>query len=126
MLTGHQENAGLGVFLDRPNGASRRFLHSGRNVGFDARLVGYKNRRQGAMIMINRNDNGNFVDEVVESVAREYNWPDYVASGPQLEYRAVPASVQASYADVHEAGDRPSLTVVFEDDKLFARSGEDP
>jgi CubicO group peptidase (beta-lactamase class C family) len=126
MLTARQENAGLGVFLAGPNGASRRFLHSGRNAGFDALLVGYKNGRQGAVIMINRNNNGHFIDEVVDSIAREYNWPDYVASRPQLEYEAVPSSIQASYTGVYEAGDRPSLTVVFEDDKLFARSGEDP
>jgi hypothetical protein len=27
---------------------------------------------------------------------------------------------------VYEAADRPRLTVIFEDDKLFARAGDDP
>jgi CubicO group peptidase (beta-lactamase class C family) len=125
MLTGRIDNAGLGFFLTGPNGSSRRFMHSGRNAGFDALLVAYKNGRQGAVVMINRNNNGGFINEVLESVAREYGWPDYISPAPQLEYEAVPASIQGSYAGVYEAPDRPRLTVIFEDDKLFARSGDD-
>jgi CubicO group peptidase (beta-lactamase class C family) len=125
MLTARADNAGLGVFLAGPNGPSRRFMHSGRNAGFDALLVAYKNGRQGAVVMINRNNNEGFINEVLESVAREYEWPDYVSDSAQLEYAAVASSVQAPYAGVYEAEGRPSLSVVFEDDKLFARSGDD-
>ena len=125
MLTGRVDNAGLGFFLTGPNGSSRRFTHSGRNAGFDALLVAYKNGRQGAVVMINRNNNGGFIHEVLESVAREYKWPDYIPPAPQQEYEAVPVSVQAPYAGVYEAPDRPGLTVVFEDNKLFARAGDD-
>jgi CubicO group peptidase (beta-lactamase class C family) len=126
ILTARVENAGLGFFLAGPNGASRRFIHSGRNVGFDAMLVGYKNGRQGAVVMINRNNNERFIDEVLESVAREYNWPDYITRASQLEYEPVAPAIQSTYAGTYEAAGRPSLIVVFEDEKLFARSGEDP
>jgi CubicO group peptidase (beta-lactamase class C family) len=124
MLTGRIDNAGLGCFLTGPNGASRRFMHSGRNAGFDALLVAYKNGRQGAVVMINHNNNGGFVNEVIESVAREYAWPDYVPVAPQREYEAVPAAIQRRHAGVYEAPEHPPVTVVFEDDKLFARVGE--
>ncbi len=70
ILTGRIDNAGFGVFLTGPNGSSRRFTHSGRNAGFDTLLVGYKNGRQGAVVMINRNNNEGFIEEVIESVAR--------------------------------------------------------
>jgi CubicO group peptidase (beta-lactamase class C family) len=100
MLTGRVDNAGLGLFLTGPNGTSRRFVHSGRNAGFDALLVGYKNGRQGAIVMINRNNNEGFINEVLESIAREYGWPDYVPQAEQLEYEAVPSSIQAAYAGV--------------------------
>jgi CubicO group peptidase (beta-lactamase class C family) len=126
MLTGRVGNVGLGVFLAGPNGSSRRFMHSGRNNGFDAVLVAYKNGRQGAVVMINRNNNEGFINEVLESVAREYRWPDYISEAPQLEYEAVAPSIQQSYAGVYEAVGRPALTVVFENEKLFARSGEGP
>jgi CubicO group peptidase (beta-lactamase class C family) len=124
MLTARVDNAGLGVFLTGPNGLSRRFTHSGRNAGFDARLVAYKNGRQGAVVMINRNNNEGFIDEVLESVAREYGWPDYVSAAPQAAYADVPAAIQALYAGVYEAEGRPSLTVVFENERLFARPAD--
>ena len=105
---GRIDNAGLGFFLTGPNGSSRRFTHSGRNAGFDSLLVANKNGRQGAVVMINRNNNGGFIREVLESVAREYKWPDYIPAAPQQEYEAVPVSVQASYAGVYERGSGPS------------------
>jgi CubicO group peptidase (beta-lactamase class C family) len=126
MLTGHIDNAGLGFFLAGPNGSSRRFIHSGRNAGYDALLIGYKNGRQGAVVMLDRNNNGGFINEVLESVAREYRWPDYTSPARQQEYVPVPASIQSSYAGVYVAPDRPHLTVIFEEEKLFARSGDNP
>jgi CubicO group peptidase (beta-lactamase class C family) len=126
MLTARVDNAGLGFFLTGPNGPSRRFTHSGRNSGFDALLVAYKNGRQGAVVMINRNNNGSFINEILESVAREYRWPDYVPTAPQQEYEPVQASIQSSYAGSYDAPDRPRLVAVFEDEKLFARAGENP
>jgi CubicO group peptidase (beta-lactamase class C family) len=125
ILTARIANTGLGAFLGGPNGASRRFWHSGRNAGFDAMLVAYKNGRQGAVVMINRNNNEGFIEEVLESVAREYRWPDYIKGTPQREYASVPPDIQATYAGTYDAPGRPSLVVVFEGGKLFARSGED-
>jgi CubicO group peptidase (beta-lactamase class C family) len=125
MLTARVGNAGLGIFLAGPNGTSRRFLHTGRNAGFDALLVGYKNGRQGAVVMINRNNNERFIDEVVESIAREYGWPDYGAPAAQREYEVVAPEVQSTYAGTYDAAGHPVLVVVFEDQKLFARSGDD-
>jgi CubicO group peptidase (beta-lactamase class C family) len=126
MLTGRVDNVGLGVFLTGPNGASRRFIHTGRNAGFDAVLLAYKNGRQGAVVMINRNNNGGFLNEVLESIAREYAWPDYLPQSAQRELETVPSSIQASYAGVYEAAGQPALNIVFENDKLFGRSGENP
>jgi CubicO group peptidase (beta-lactamase class C family) len=125
MLTANIGNAGLGVFLTGPNGSSRQFTHSGRNAGFDGVLVGYKNGRQGAVVMINRNNNEGFITEVLESIAREYHWPDFLGDRPRREYVAVPSSVQVAYAGDYEAAGQPRLMVVYEEDKLFARSGED-
>ncbi len=43
----------------------------------------------------------------------------------QQEYEAVPVSLLASYVGSYGAPNRPSLTVVFEENKLFARAGDD-
>jgi CubicO group peptidase (beta-lactamase class C family) len=125
MLTARIDNAGLGVFLAGPNGPSRRFIHTGRNAGYDAQIVGYKNGRQGAVVLINRNNNEGLVDEVLESIAREYQWPDFVPATPQAEYRVVSEAVQSSYAGTYEAEGRSSSVVVFEEGKLFVRTGDD-
>jgi CubicO group peptidase (beta-lactamase class C family) len=125
MLTGRTENAGLGFFLTGPNGLSRRFMHTGRNMGYDSIVVAYKNGRQGAVVMINRNNNEGFINEVLDSVAREYQWPDFVSPMPQQEYEEVPAAIQRTYAGVYEVPGRPRMMVIHEDDKLFARIGDD-
>ena len=43
----------------------------------------------------------------------------------QQQHETVPVSVQASYAGIYAAPNHPSLTVVFEDSKLFGRVGDD-
>ena len=48
-----------------------------------------------------------------------------LADLPQVEYVDVSSSVQASYAGGYETAGQPRLVVVFEDDKLFARNGDD-
>ncbi len=65
-------------------GAARqlRFGHGGRDEGFDARLTAYAETGQGAAIMINANDNSPDDLLIPESIAREYHWPDYLASMP--------------------------------------------
>ena len=126
MLSAPTGNAGLGCFLVGANGAARRFMHSGRNAGFDAMLIGYKNGRQGAVVMINRNNNGGFIDEVLESVAREYHWPGVVTSAAQRQYVSLRPDLMKSYAGLYETSDHRSLRIEVVEGKLFARPGENP
>jgi CubicO group peptidase (beta-lactamase class C family) len=76
MLTVQKADDGLGVFL-AGEGNSRRFTHNGRDEGFDALMVGYVERGQGAVVMINANDNSSAVARVFEAIADAYSWPDY-------------------------------------------------
>jgi CubicO group peptidase (beta-lactamase class C family) len=76
MLTRQLENYGLGVLLSG-QGKTQRFEHSGRNEGFDAIMVAYLETGQGAVIMINANDNSNVMRRVLETIADVYHWPDY-------------------------------------------------
>jgi len=76
MLTNEKENYGLGMFLES-SGRSRRFTHSGRNVGFDSDLVAYAATGQGAAVMINTN-NSAAISRIEEAIASEYHWPDYI------------------------------------------------
>jgi len=74
MLTIQKDDDGLGVFLQR-RGAELTFFHSGRDEGFDALMMACTSTGQGAVIMINDNDDSGTADKIVEAIAREYRWP---------------------------------------------------
>jgi CubicO group peptidase (beta-lactamase class C family) len=76
MLTRQQKDGGLGVFL-RGWGRSQRFQHSGRDEGFDAVFTAYSRTGQGAVIMINANDDSDGKSEVMNAIAKAYRWPGY-------------------------------------------------
>ncbi len=75
MLTSQKDNDGLGVFLSG-DGRGLRFSHGGRDEGFDATMTAFAETGQGAVIMINANDDSGSVSRIVEAIAREYHWPD--------------------------------------------------
>jgi len=76
MLTVVANNYGFGVGL-HSSGASLRFSHGGRDQGFDAMLVAYAETGQGAVVMINANENSPAVSRILQFIAREYCWADY-------------------------------------------------
>ena len=76
MLTDQGEMDGLGVFL-LGKGETLRFVHNGRDEGFDAIMTGYALRGQGAVILINVNDDSGAIARILEAIAHEYQWPDF-------------------------------------------------
>ena len=68
-------SVGLGIFLEG-DGKTMQFTHTGLNAGFASRLVAYAETGQGAVIMIN-SDNDYIISAILEVIAKEYNWPDY-------------------------------------------------
>jgi CubicO group peptidase (beta-lactamase class C family) len=76
MLTRHKDNDGLGVFLSG-EGKRLRFFHNGRDEGFDATMTAFAETGQGAVLMINANNNSGSVNRIIEAIAQEYHWPDH-------------------------------------------------
>ncbi|MCC8964847.1 beta-lactamase family protein [Bradyrhizobium sp. Pear76] len=74
MLTPGLGNYGLGpiVLGVAPH---RRFLHAGVNDGFVSLMTMYENG-DGAVIMTNGDQGGQLADEIMRSIATEYDWPD--------------------------------------------------
>ncbi len=66
---------GLGVFLEG-TGSVQSFSHVGGTEGFSSRLVGYCLSGIGAVVMTNWHY-GLLVDEIVQAIALEYQWPGY-------------------------------------------------
>jgi len=87
------DEVGLGVFLEG-KGSAVRFGHGGWDEGFVARWTFYKERGQGAVVMVNSNEGAPLIDEILRAVAREYAWPDYFPSDQ-------PASVAPAALDTY-------------------------
>jgi hypothetical protein len=112
MLTDQKDHDGLGVFLEG-SGQALRFGHGGRDQGFDARLIAYAETGQGAAIMINANDNSRMISRILESIAREYHWPDYPASMPSRHATAeVAESRLAACTGRYEFANNQMMTFV--------------
>ena len=73
MLTPAMADDGLGVFLAR-RGGKLWFSHDGRDAGFDATMMASAETGQGAVIMINQNDNSGAVKRILEAISKEHHW----------------------------------------------------
>jgi CubicO group peptidase (beta-lactamase class C family) len=78
MVTPFMEDVGLGFFIDK-RGNAIYFGHDGADEGFRAQLLMNREKGYGAVIMVN-SDNGQIMPEVLRSIAREYNWDEFLPS----------------------------------------------
>lgn len=102
MLTRGQGNWGLGLQISG-QGKTQFFGHGGRNDGFDTNLVGYFETGQGAVVMINANDNSKTLTKIFEAIAGVYHWPEFPITKPAkaIEDRepAVTAQIKKIFED---------------------------
>jgi CubicO group peptidase (beta-lactamase class C family) len=76
LLTPQISNWGLGPAIDG-KGATARFAHGGGKLGFRSYMVAYCERGQGAIITTNGERGDHLCVEILHSLARAYDWPDY-------------------------------------------------
>jgi tetratricopeptide (TPR) repeat protein len=70
---------GMGFFIEK-RGNALYFGHGGANEGFRSQLLVHKTKGYGAVVMVN-SDNGQIISEIIRSIARAYNWDEYL---PQI------------------------------------------
>jgi len=80
----------------RGQGDGLRFGHTGINRGFSAEMRFYPATGQGAVIMINSNEGWSLLEELFQSLEREYRWP---GSSPRIGEATVAADVEGTYRD---------------------------
>jgi len=76
MLTPQISNWGLGPAIDG-RGTTARFAHGGGKIGFRSYMAAYCERGQGAIITTNGERGDHLCVEILHSLARAYDWPDY-------------------------------------------------
>jgi CubicO group peptidase (beta-lactamase class C family) len=74
MLSLQKERSGLGFGLSG-EGKTLSFAHGGRDEGFDTFLMAYAETGQGAVIMINANDDSGAVKRMLAAISQDYHWP---------------------------------------------------
>jgi len=123
MLTPYIESTiGLGLFLEK-RGNAIYFNHGGANEGFRCILMAHKDKGYGAAIMVN-SDNGQILSEILKSVAREYQWEDFL---PQpYEIVTIPAEQLTVNVGRYLVNPDRVLAVAIENGRLFAQSTQSP
>ncbi len=76
MLTRQIGDWGLGLTL-QGRGKNGRFSHNGENAGFQTMLVGFVHNGKGAVMMSNSNNDFLVFPDILQSIAREYKWPEF-------------------------------------------------
>jgi CubicO group peptidase (beta-lactamase class C family) len=119
MLTDQKNAYGLGVSLGG-SGSTLRFSHGGRDEGFDAVLLAYAETGQGAVVMINANDNSQMVSRILEVIARAYHWPDFPSlTPPKRSAVEVAEDTLMAYTGRYEFANNQMLTFVAERGHLW-------
>jgi CubicO group peptidase (beta-lactamase class C family) len=123
MLTPGMGNWGLGLQIGG-SPSKPYFSHGGVNEGFESLFVCYEDGSEGAVVMTNAQGGSALADEVMRSIAVEYNWPDY----RPITRTAVPvdANTLATYAGIYEMSPQFSLVVSVENGKLAVEATGQP
>ncbi len=118
MLTPFIEDfVALGFFIDK-KGRSIYFQHGGADEGFRAQLMAHKEKGYGAVVMVN-SDNGQIINEILRSIAKEYQWEDYLP--PPHEIIAIEPKLLDDYTGRYLVNPDRVLTFTKESDKLFVQ-----
>jgi CubicO group peptidase (beta-lactamase class C family) len=87
---------GMGVFLSG-QGKGRMFFHAGSHAGYSCYMIGRLEGGQGVVVMTNGDDAFDLIAEIVQTVADEYDWPDYqFIPPPRLKPATQPTTQPAS------------------------------
>ena len=115
MVTPFMEDVGLGFFIDK-RGNAVYFGHDGADEGFRAQLLMNREKGYGAVVMVN-SDNGQIMPEVLRSIAREYNWDEFLP--PVNEIITLEATKLDEYTGRFRVNPDRVLTIAREEGKLI-------
>jgi CubicO group peptidase (beta-lactamase class C family) len=94
MLTAGKGHWGLGLNIGG-SASDPYFSHGGVDAGFESMLAAYEHHGDGAIVMTNAEGGSTLANEVMQSIAAEYGWPDFhptvrTATRSGFQYRDKP------------------------------------
>lgn len=117
-----EDFVGLGFFIEK-HGAATYFGHGGADEGFRAQLLVNRDRGYGAAVMVN-SDNGEIINEILRSIAQEYQWEDYLPKA--LDVISVDSKKLDEYAGRFLVNPDRALKVTSEKGKLYGEPTQSP
>jgi CubicO group peptidase (beta-lactamase class C family) len=122
MLTPIDQGYALGFGVNDRNG-DVYFGHGGWDEGFSSEMVAHRDKGYGVVVLTNSN-HPPFISEVIRSVARAYQWDNYV---PEYKKLALDNAIVEKFVGRYRNGTDGRITVTHEGDKLlfkFIRNDE--
>jgi CubicO group peptidase (beta-lactamase class C family) len=119
MLTPGMGHWGLGLQIGGSD-ADPYFSHGGANEGFRNNFAAYEKSGEGVFVMTSGDNGGQICDEVMHSVANEYQWPDFKPTVRTAIH--VDPKILASYAGTYELVKGFDLVVTVENDQLMTQA----
>ncbi|HXU39047.1 MAG TPA: serine hydrolase [Blastocatellia bacterium] len=117
-----EDFVGLGFFIQK-HGAATYFGHDGADEGFRAQLLVSRDKGYGATVMVN-SDNGEIINEILRSIAREYQWEDYLPKA--VEVISVDSKKLDEYAGRFLVNPDRALKITSEKGKLYGEPTQGP
>jgi CubicO group peptidase (beta-lactamase class C family) len=109
-----EPHAAVGLTIEDKKGA-RYFDHGGWNEGFCGWIVGHVANGKGAVILINANE-PDFMGEVVRSIARAYDWPEFV---PVRKAQPLDSTALDAFTGRYRVGSDDLVTITRRGGKLI-------
>lgn len=119
MLTPGMGRWGLGLQIGGSD-ANPYFSHGGANEGFRNNFAAYEKNGEGVFVMTNGDNGGQIADEVMHSVAAEYQWPDFKPTVRTAIH--VEPKILADYAGTYELDKGVDLTITVENGQLMGQA----
>ncbi len=113
--------AALGVFIDKRD-STAYFQHGGANEGFRCQYYGSLEKGNGVVVMVN-SDNGNIMPEVINSVAKVYDFKGLYRSKTTI---TVADSILEKYTGQYALTPTFILVISKEGDQLFTQATNQP
>ncbi len=124
MLTRQVGDWGLGLSLVN-SGPAARFSHSGSNTGYECNLEAYLDVGQGAVVMTNGAQGWRLAREILWSIAREYDWPEYPYTPERKSSVPLKAATLNDYVGAYRIATAADVVIKVSRDgeRLFASAG---
>ncbi len=124
MITPQVGVYGLGPIING-QGSQLEINHKGRTDGFTCGFVSFPYLKQGAVVMVNAGNETALVEDVLRSIASEYNWPSYsVKTKTTIE---LPIEILEKYVGRYGWGENTNdiydLFIFREENELFWKIG---